>query len=950
MESILLDEDLQSLWPRGHDSQDFKKKQLLPSTPTMSSSHDPMFSPPLKRKKDPLPTLDRSNKSQRMTDHLTARLATTLHVSSSMDTVNPTNNHQTGLSSRGFYRVQEQTNLHPHEQEDWDQPPQDTTGNTSSEPEPRKYRRAVRNRSNPTTPIHSHPPSPGTLPNTGSDDLFSSFSSSSSPFPSSPSLSRLALESFTRNTASPTLFLDPKRSGRPSSLLMRRESRLSQQSLQSPAHQHLAMSTRLAVFHRIHSTTVSASAQTIDKDVWIMDQLSKRDIQDRQSFEAAITQHAQVLIAAMESLGDGFLKRTRHSFSSLPTQSQDQEIAVYNTIQTTADAILEHAQWLCGPDFEMGINRICPQWSLHEGTIEQIVRYVQFVESMRETLSGRFQHPQELSEDLERCQEIIDYQKTLFGETLRNNGLEWRALGLPAMDELIHRTQDWILNLAKLLTIKIRAEVNFALENASHHRTTADPSRMDMMDDDDEISTIGRSVSDVMDFVLQGALLSRSCLELAGKRCSALVTAWMELASQYCTYVLAKRKEHVARANKAPTSQIRKLINAGNMTGGAGLRKLHQAPQHTHSGVRRGVFLKTMELFENIGSLLQCVMEIREEEEHDGHGLGIFGYGFNSHGDHEDSSTLNGASAGSSDQDDAMDIVSASSSSTSLHYDQGFQGQQQQRLPRTNPQQQRRSPVDSTLIQRWIAMECLASVLVDIGLELCESMAETLGCGHHPVTSALNAPISPSTSQPPVVSPSFNGFGNSNISIAPMFGAVSLPHEARSAVILPATARAAAAISSLTTFSGGGAMASGTGGVGLIYVQFVVRLVSKIIEFAGQDSSQEQRLLVLELADHEAWLDAQIRELEFANNQDCQDDNRKLAQLLSEETATMKETTASQESGSNRRMAQRIEEELKNINIKYNVISNVLQGLLLESGVDWSNDPHYLDVMLKLSQ
>ncbi|KAF9354573.1 hypothetical protein BGX26_007609 [Mortierella sp. AD094] len=191
---------------------------------------------------------------------------------------------------------------------------------------------------------------------------------------------------------------------------------------------------------------------------------------------------------------------------------------------------------------------------------------------------------------------------------------------------------------------------------------------------------------------------------------------------------------------------------------------------------------------------------------------------------------------------------------------------------------------------------------------------------------------------------------------------------------------------------------------------------------------------VLELADHEAWLDAQIRELEFANSQDvssianddrpteeirkvleqridllkqelvraasmesirarvidsslskaikvrdeavsqylhihrelqqvrrdlsatqvqaldCQDDNRKLAQLLSEETAAMKEATASQDSGSNRRMAQRIEEELKNINIKHNVISNVLQGLLLESGVDWSNDPHYLDVMLKLSQ
>ncbi|KAF9109348.1 hypothetical protein BGX27_007733 [Mortierella sp. AM989] len=191
---------------------------------------------------------------------------------------------------------------------------------------------------------------------------------------------------------------------------------------------------------------------------------------------------------------------------------------------------------------------------------------------------------------------------------------------------------------------------------------------------------------------------------------------------------------------------------------------------------------------------------------------------------------------------------------------------------------------------------------------------------------------------------------------------------------------------------------------------------------------------VLELADHEAWLDAQIREMEFANSHDrssissddrsteeikkeleqridilkeelvraasmesirakvvdrslakaieerdeavsqflhihkelqqirqdlsatqvqvldCQDNNRKLAQILSEETAAMKEATTSQDSGSNRRMNQRMDEELQNINIKHNVISNVLQGLLLESGVDWANDPHYLDVMLKLSE
>ncbi|KAF8950856.1 hypothetical protein BGZ46_004310, partial [Entomortierella lignicola] len=829
MESILLDEDLQPLWSREHDGHDFKKKQLLPSTPTLSSSHDPSFSPPLKRKNDLLATSERTNKSQRMTDHLTARLATSLHVSSTMDSSNSMNTQQAGSGSRGFYRLQEQVENHPNGQEDGHHHVQDITGNASSEP--RKYRKAARNRSNPTTPVHSHPPSPGVLPHSGSDDLFSSFSSPTNPFVPSSSPSRLALESFAKNTTSSNIFLDPKRSGRPSSLLMRRENR-AQQS-RSPAHQHLVMSARLALFHRIYSTTISPSAQSKDQEVWIMEQLSKRNIQDRQSFEAAITQHTQVLIAAMASLGDGFFKKSQTSFPSFQSHSQDHEIAVYNSIQATADAILEHAQWLCGPDFEMGINRICPQWSMHEGSIEQIVHYVQFVESMRETLSGRFQHPQELSEDLTRSQEIIDYQRTLFGETLRNHGLEWRALGLPAMDELIHRTQDWILNLAKLLTVKVRAEVNLALEGASHHRTTSDQSGMDIMDDDEEVLTMGRSVGDVMDLVLQGALLSRSCLELAGKSCSSLVTAWMELTSQYCTYALAKRKEHVLKTNKAPCNQIRRLINSGSVTG-AGVRKQHQLPQNTQSGVRRGVFLKTMELFENVSRLLQCVMEMREEEEHDGQGPGIYG-----NSEQEDLNVPNGTSAASSDQDEAMDIVSSSSSSTSLHYDQSIQPHFQQRQPRLNTQQQRRPPVDATLVQRWIAMECLASVLVDTGLELCESMAETLGFGHQVINPALNTAASLPISRPNIATAPYSGFGSSKISTAPlasMFGVVSLPYDIRSTSKVPAAARAAVAISSLSTFSGGGAMASGTGGVGLIYIQFVVRLLSKIIEFAGQDS------------------------------------------------------------------------------------------------------------------
>ncbi|KAF9387508.1 hypothetical protein CPB97_002473 [Podila verticillata] len=81
---------------------------------------------------------------------------------------------------------------------------------------------------------------------------------------------------------------------------------------------------------------------------------------------------------------------------------------------------------------------------------------------------------------------------------------------------------------------------------------------------------------------------------------------------------------------------------------------------------------------------------------------------------------------------------------------------------------------------------------------------------------------------------------------------------------------------------------------------------------------------------------------------DCQDENRTLLQTLNTETAALKEATASQDSTSNRRMAKRIEEDLKNVTIKHSVVSNVLLGLLLESDIDWSKDPHYVSLMLKL--
>lgn len=749
-----------------------------------------------------------------MTDHLTARLASSLHVSATSNSTPVYQHHTTGQeNSRGFHRVQDPTNIFG--QPTFLQSQADPSNNMPEHLIPRKYKKVIRSRSNPTTPISSHPPSPGSSHT--NDDPSANFAA----------ITGLGLESF--SSSSSPLILDPKRSSR-SNLFMRRER--SNRSLKAP--HHMALATRLALFHRILSTTRS-EAQAKDMDIWITEQMARRNFPDRHTLEAALTSHVQILVGALTVLADGVPQPQ-------PLGGQDQEITIYNSIQQTVDSVLESAQWLCGPEFEMSISRICPQWPAHEKSIEQFVHYVQVVESMKE-ISGRFQHPQELSEDLARCQEMIDYQRTLFGETLRSHGLEWRALGFPPMEGLVQQTQDWILNMARTLTVKIKAEVNLTLE--LHGQPGMELEEVAM----------SRAITDVMELVLQGALLTGSCLELVGRRCPMLVTAWTELASQYCYLTLTKRKEQALLASRP---------RGGKTPGSLLFLSSNESRKHAPSSMSRGLLLRTMELFENISRLLQCLMEMHEEEALGGLSPSVTDESLG--GDDDDQSAVFGASAASSDQDEAMDI--ATSSSSSSFHSQGMQDdplplafgnylqQQLQHRGTIRPRRAARQCMDPAALQRWIAMESLASILVEIGLELCGSMAEALGssdtsvriesslAGFNPTLPTTIPMLHQQEQHPFQLQDSLNARSRFSVLGNINNNSRNVSNTGHHHQPMSSAARAAAAISSLTSFAGGNAMALGTGGIGLIYVQFVARLISKIIEFAGQDSHQEQRLLV----------------------------------------------------------------------------------------------------------
>ncbi|KAF9978923.1 hypothetical protein BGZ73_008428 [Actinomortierella ambigua] len=406
--------------------------------------------------------------------------------------------------------------------------------------------------------------------------------------------------------------------------------------------------------------------------MWISRQASRHHV-DCAAYESALTAKIQLLDQHLALLHDIFAqKRSRAGADEMQRQAawtanQESDVQTneanqgarsgncpefsYTAIQSTTDAILELAYWICEPDFDMDLGRLSPGWRQHASSLEQVVHYVQVVESMRETVSSgpfhhrHLQHPIDLAEDLAQCQEVIDYQRTLFGEILRNNGLAWRSLGLPAMDRLIESTQLWILQLAKTATARIQAEVQWAihayqqqLEELSNKDGARGGWALDLdkcpdMDTKMANGSSSRSMAEVMELVLQGALLTNSCLELVGIPCPALVTSWLILSTPYCWYALTSRQQFIAKMsirqqNKvsmqkstsplgfriAASQEMDEIVQSstssplstGSKVGGESLASARMS---------RGSFLKTMAIFENVSRLLQCLMEMREGEE-----------------------------------------------------------------------------------------------------------------------------------------------------------------------------------------------------------------------------------------------------------------------------------------------------------------------------------------------
>ncbi|CAG8610361.1 10306_t:CDS:2, partial [Cetraspora pellucida] len=103
--------------------------------------------------------------------------------------------------------------------------------------------------------------------------------------------------------------------------------------------------------------------------------------------------------------------------------------------------------------------------------------------------------------------------------------------------------------------------------------------------------------------------------------------------------------------------------------------------------------------------------------------------------------------------------------------------------------------------------------------------------------------------------------------------------------------------------------------------------------------SERDRLVSEILKSHQELLKAQTELIEL---QQAVINNRQLMKQIHDKRTSFSDNSDSQDT----RMIQRTKKDLADIRGKREVVRNVLQGLILESGVDWAEDEYLLNLLL----
>ncbi|KAF7728333.1 hypothetical protein EC973_006274 [Apophysomyces ossiformis] len=180
--------------------------------------------------------------------------------------------------------------------------------------------------------------------------------------------------------------------------------------------------------------SLSGSGRTyppMDLEQWIALQAEKQHI--------SVVEYKQRLYEKQKEL--------HYHLSQLHTTDHSKtDTEQFRDIRRNLDIILRLADELSG-DHSLSFAQIFPEWKLFEGHINKLAAYVQSIEDMRNMISQTVPRTEDLLFDIKRLQSILDAKSSLYGDNLVQNGLEWKALGMPVDEQLLAAIKGWFYNL-----------------------------------------------------------------------------------------------------------------------------------------------------------------------------------------------------------------------------------------------------------------------------------------------------------------------------------------------------------------------------------------------------------------------------------------------------------------------------------------------------------------------
>ncbi|KAI7907706.1 uncharacterized protein BX663DRAFT_491793 [Cokeromyces recurvatus] len=145
-------------------------------------------------------------------------------------------------------------------------------------------------------------------------------------------------------------------------------------------------------------------------------------------------------------------------------QKPDQE---FESLRDHLSKVLRIANELSG-DHTLPFIEIFPEWTLYENKINKLASYVQSMEDMSYSVNSTIPQSNDLLEDIKKLQGLLENKIALYGDALIQNGLEWKAMGMPVNDSLLIATKEWLHNLCTGLLDALDTECKKAQELANN--------------------------------------------------------------------------------------------------------------------------------------------------------------------------------------------------------------------------------------------------------------------------------------------------------------------------------------------------------------------------------------------------------------------------------------------------------------------------------------------------